>query len=276
MRKALKKIQKCIKVFYLYRTRTRRYEYLEQSSSCTLDLYEVQPCRGNEADCPPPRGPNGTPAYDLPPTTGMGFGYGQQPQNTFQQDDPACQTSDWSAWSPCSKKCGSGFQRRTRLYLIPFVPNRSCDVRLYDKTDCYGTDTSCDNYGYYGDAVTGTEDNYEKSTNVVIQSLVEQQQNNVNTVQDYDDNTAPGATEICSADKDVINETVNHFKNHCTYLEVSHNSLALVMVTQRGGTLTLKQVLARLSVTLDAMATGITLPPSINVSQLVCHPTQTT
>ena len=109
----------------------------------------MQPCRGNEADCPPPREPNGTPTY-LPPATNMGMG--GYSYDGYEAPDPSCETSQWSSWSPCSKKCGSGFQRRTRLYLIPFVPNRSCDVRLYDKQDCYGTATDCDNYGYFRDS----------------------------------------------------------------------------------------------------------------------------
>ena len=72
-----------------------------------------------------------------------GYGSWNTPTHTQDADDPACQTSQWSEWSPCSSKCGSGYQRRTRLYTIPFVPNRSCDVRLYDKKDCYGADSTC-------------------------------------------------------------------------------------------------------------------------------------
>ena len=70
-------------------------------------------------------------------------------QNT---DDPGCRTSPWSDWSPCSNKCGSGYQRRTRLYMIPFVPNRSCDVRLYDKQDCYMQEPSCDAYSSFSNS----------------------------------------------------------------------------------------------------------------------------
>ena len=83
----------------------------------------------------------------------MGFGgnYGGSNDdnygNSYEPMDRNCQTSEWSNWSPCSNKCGSGFKRRTRLYIVPFVPNRSCDVRLYDKIDCHGQDPSCDTYG---------------------------------------------------------------------------------------------------------------------------------
>lgn len=191
------------------RTRTRRYLQPQYSSSCTLDLYEVQPCRGNEPDCPPRRQPNGTPNYVPPSTTGMRFGnYGGNNNNRrFEEGNPmACDTSDWSDWSPCSKKCGKGFMRRTRLYLIPFVPNRSCDVRLYDKDSCYGSDSSCS--GYYGDPAYSyddynNDDAYEKSTNVVIQSLVEKNgglQQSSTIVNNS--NPAPGSNAICTADPD--------------------------------------------------------------------------
>ena len=184
--------------FCILRTRNRRYIYPERSSDCSLDLYEVQPCRGNEADCPPPREPNGTPNL-LPPATNMGMG--SYSYDGYQEEDPSCQTSDWSSWSPCSKKCGSGFQRRTRLYLIPFVPDRSCDVRLYDKQDCYGTDSDCDNYGYFRDSYSSV-DEYEKSTKHVIENNNEQDiSRNMLELDNYDDGTP--IEDICSAEMDV-------------------------------------------------------------------------
>jgi len=178
------------------KTRNRRYTYPERSSDCSLDLYEVQPCRGNEADCPPPREPNGTPTL-LPPATNMGMG--SYSYDGYEEEDPTCQTSDWSPWSPCSKKCGSGFQRRTRMYLIPFVPDRSCDVRLYDKQDCYGTASDCDNYGYFRDSYSSV-DEYEKSTKHVIENNNEQEiSRNMLELDNYDDTPIE---DICSAEMD--------------------------------------------------------------------------
>lgn len=185
------------------RTRHRRYLNLERSSDCSDELYEVQPCRGNEADCPPPREPNGTPTYgQQPEVTNMGFsGYGSGQSNANMDGvDPACQTSDWSNWSPCSQKCGSGYQRRTRLYLLPFVPNRSCDVRLYDKQDCYGQDASCAEYGQYQGSYPTEVDQYEKSTNIVIQDLAEK--NTVDNLKNYDASENPDAPSICTAPVD--------------------------------------------------------------------------
>ena len=131
------------------RTRNRRYINPESSLDCVEDLFDHQPCRGNAANCPPPREPMGTPDFEQPQVTGLGFGSYMTNVGSQDADDPACQTTNWSDWSPCSSKCGSGYQRRTRFYTIPFVPNRSCDVRLYDKQDCYGQDPSCDGYSSY-------------------------------------------------------------------------------------------------------------------------------
>lgn len=172
------------------RTRSRIYTIPDASSTCSLDLYEHQPCRGNGPDCPQTRNQD----YSPPPVAGMGFGggltgSGDNNRPVYQPGDAACQTSDWSEWSPCSKKCGAGHKRRTRLYLIPFVPNRSCDVRLYDRTNCYGNDQNCGTYGYYGDSTSSfgfdndysaDTDAYEASTNVVIQSLGDNNNNNYN------------------------------------------------------------------------------------------------
>jgi len=182
------------------RTRNRRYLYPEESSDCTIDLYEVNPCRGNEADCPPPKEPSqGVSNYYNPPVVNnMGFGgYGNS--DDVSEEDPACQTSDWSDWSPCSSKCGSGYQRRTRLYLLPFVPNRSCDVRLYDKQDCYGSDPGCEDYGSF-QGTYPEEDQYEKSTNDVIMDLAGK--NSVGSLQSYDDSSLPDSPSICTAEMD--------------------------------------------------------------------------
>merc|ERR1712038_1898610 len=114
-------------------------------------------------------------------------------------DDPGCRTSPWSDWSPCSNKCGSGYQRRTRLYMIPFVPNRSCDVRLYDKQDCYMQEPSCDAYSSFSN--NNGVDEYEISSNQLLQDS--RQDDNINgNLPDYSNNIDIAPPEICSVPKD--------------------------------------------------------------------------
>jgi len=180
------------------RTRNRRYINPESSLDCVEDLFDHQPCRGNAANCPPPREPMGTPDFEQPQVTGLGFGSYMTNVGSQDADDPACQTTNWSDWSPCSSKCGSGYQRRTRFYTIPFVPNRSCDVRLYDKQDCYGQDPSCDGYSSY--SYNSAVDEYEKSTNQVVQT--NKIHHTVESLQDYDNNDALDSPEICNAPVD--------------------------------------------------------------------------
>lgn len=40
-----------------------------------------------------------------------------------------CELSAWSQWSECSKKCGKGFQTRTRDYMNPYAKEK-CQVCL--------------------------------------------------------------------------------------------------------------------------------------------------
>jgi len=181
------------------RTRNRHYEYPDRSSDCTHDLYEVQSCRGNEADCPQSREPFNSYGQQ-PPVTNMGFG-GSYGNNYEQTSDRNCQTTDWSDWSPCSKKCGTGHQRRTKLFIVPFVPNRSCDVRLYDKRDCFGSNPSCDSYGQMQNQNSYPEiDAYERSANGVVHTLA---QNTIyNLPPDFDENDIVDTQDICSLEKD--------------------------------------------------------------------------
>ena len=32
--------------------------------------------------------------------------------------------AEWTEWSPCSQTCDKGYKIRTRIYLVPFIPNR--------------------------------------------------------------------------------------------------------------------------------------------------------
>jgi hypothetical protein len=140
--------------------------------------------------------------------TNMGFGgnYGGSNDNygnSYEPMDRNCQTSEWSNWSPCSNKCGSGYKRRTRLYIVPFVPNRSCDVRLYDKIDCHGQDPSCDTYGQIQNYNSYPElDNYEASAKGLTQPALAP--NTIyNLPEQEDTNESPDLTEgTCTLQKD--------------------------------------------------------------------------
>merc|ERR1719209_2161150 len=55
----------------------------------------------------------------------------------LQAGDQECEVAAWTEWSPCSVTCSQGYKIRTRVYTMPFVPNRICDnIRLTQKQDC--------------------------------------------------------------------------------------------------------------------------------------------
>jgi len=108
-------------------TRSRKRYYKEQdTSTCSEDLYEIEDCQ-EEAGCPAPALPNPQ----------------RRRQNKFERRgpfraaDPQCAVAEWSEWSPCSSSCGHGYNIRTRVFTLSFVPNRVCEgVRLTEKRDC--------------------------------------------------------------------------------------------------------------------------------------------
>jgi len=143
------------------RTRFRRYNNPQRSSHCSAELDGMEPCHGSGPLCPQTSAEvsereeeEREGEEELPTSVRLGAGYSKP---HYQEDHEKCATSEWSEWSPCSQTCGEAvFKTRTRLFLIPFVEDRSCDLRLIETQSCnvprcfgnfFGTPNSDSLYG---------------------------------------------------------------------------------------------------------------------------------
>ena len=81
-----------------YRTRAYKDDKVAANFNCKVVLRQNQNCVGTQCGVQP----------DAP--------------------EPECELTMWSVWSECSKKCGKGFQTRSRDYTNPYNKDK-CQVR---------------------------------------------------------------------------------------------------------------------------------------------------
>jgi len=136
--------------------RSRKRYYVEQDTAqCSEELYQTQACQessGCQDSVPSLPNPQRRTRYDDSRGSADTSSYSRydEPRGTYGVSDPQCAVAEWSDWSPCSVSCGHGYNIRTRVFLLSFVPNRVCEgVRLTEKKDCRYP--SCWNDDYYSD-----------------------------------------------------------------------------------------------------------------------------
>merc|ERR1719187_2296087 len=115
-------------------TRSRkRFHIGQDTSTCSEQLHQMEDCN-DTSGCPDDNDNEDDDVIALP-TPQRRIRY--ERRGPFTARDPQCSVAEWSEWSPCSVSCGLGYNIRTRVFKLSFVPNRVCEgVRLTEKQDC--------------------------------------------------------------------------------------------------------------------------------------------
>lgn len=91
-----------------FRMRTRHYLNRMGRKKCDETRVEKQQCGGDIPECQ---------QEDLPV-------------------DPTCTVTQWSDWSPCSGKCGSGVMYRQRHFYTPSADKQKCGIDTMERKTC--------------------------------------------------------------------------------------------------------------------------------------------
>ncbi|KAL7645703.1 UNVERIFIED_CONTAM: hypothetical protein RMT77_002580 [Armadillidium vulgare] len=184
-----------------WRTRTRRYLNRMGRKKCSKELIEKETCMADILEC----------------------------EQNEEKIDPACATTQWTTWSPCSVTCGIGIRTRIRYFLVPTATEASCGVKTRDKMACEGErkDCSIDEFeakevcvqpkyvgpcrGYFPRWY------YDSEKRMCIQFIYGGCRGNRNNFQKYDE-----CTRICEFARDEIHSESSHSNNHL--LESSSSS----------------------------------------------------